>query len=89
MKERTMIDEVEHAAIWPEASALDRAMDVAFMDAVRRHRAANVPMVMWENGEVKHVSPFEIPLPGEDRPRPAELSVASSEVSRRRALGGD
>ena len=83
-----MSDHVERPAIWPEASALDRAMDVAFMDAVRQHRAANVPMVMWEDGEVKHVSPFEIPLPGEDHPRPAELSVSAGNLKTRRVQGG-
>lgn len=74
-----MTDRAEHAAIWPEASTLDRAMDAAFLDAVRRHRAANVPLVMWEDGEVRHVSPFEIPLPGEEQPG----------GDKRRAMGAD
>jgi hypothetical protein len=76
---------------WPEGAVLDRAMDAAFHEAVRRHRAGNVPMVMWENGEMRHVSPFDIPLPGEDRPRTPELRVSSAErdAPKRRAQGGD
>jgi hypothetical protein len=85
-----MSDRTEHSGIWPEAAALDRAMDAAFIDAVRQHRAANVPMVMWEDGEVRHVSPFEILLPGEDRPRVPELrlSDAADEPVKHRRRGG-
>jgi hypothetical protein len=61
---------------WREGTAVDRAMDLAFQAAVRRHRAANVPMAMWQNGEVLHVSPFDIPLPDD----PAE-------PPKRRAMG--
>jgi hypothetical protein len=56
----------EKAATWPEGAALDGAMEAAFHDAVRRDRAANVPMVMWQGCEVRHVSPFDIPIPGDD-----------------------
>jgi hypothetical protein len=58
----------ENCETWPEGAALDGAMEAAFHDAVRRHRAADVPMVMWQGGEVRHVSPFDIPIP-EDGPR--------------------
>jgi hypothetical protein len=78
---------METTDTWPEGAALDRAMDAAFYDAVRRHRAANVPLVMWVDGESKHVSPFEIPLPGEDLPRAPELRVSDS--PKRRVQGGD
>lgn len=56
----------ETVETWPEGAALDGAMEAAFHDAVRRHRAADVPMVMWQDGEVRHVSPFDIPIPGDD-----------------------
>ena len=56
------------AGAWPDGAALDRAMHAAFQEAVRQHRAENVPLVMWQDGEVRHVSPFDIPLP-EDSPR--------------------
>jgi hypothetical protein len=54
------------AALMTDGSAVDRAVEAAFADAVRRHRVAGVPMAMWEDGAVKLVSPFDIPLPGED-----------------------
>jgi hypothetical protein len=54
------------AALMENGAAVDRAVEAAFADAVRRHRAAGVPMAMWENGAVKMVSPFDIPLPGEE-----------------------
>ena len=45
------------------------AMRAAYIDTVRRHRQANVPMVMWEDGRTVLVSPFDVWLPGkEDRP---------------------
>lgn len=85
-----MKESAEKSATWPEGAALDHAMDSAFHDAVRRHRAANEPMVMWENGEARHVSPFEIPLPGEDLPRaPDRVDRGASAEPRRRAMGAD
>lgn len=38
---------------------------LAFADAIRRHREGNVPMAIWEDEQVKLVSPFDIPLPDE------------------------
>lgn len=67
------------AALMENGAAVDRAVEAAFAEAVRRHRAAGVPMAMWEDGAVKLVSPFDIPLPGED---PADLP-------KRRAQGAD
>ena len=67
------------AALMEDGSAVDRAVQAAFADAVRRHREAGVPMAMWEDGAVKRVSPFDIPLPGED---PAD-------VPRRHVQGAD
>jgi hypothetical protein len=82
---------VDMPEVWPEGTVLDRAMDAAFHDAVRRHRAANIPMAMWENGEVRHVSPFDIPLPGEDLPRTGALRSrgAEGQAPGRMARGGD
>jgi hypothetical protein len=53
-------------ALLEDRSVLDRAMKAAAADAVRRHRQAGVPMAMWRDGRVVHVSPFEVRLPGED-----------------------
>lgn len=63
---------------WRDGKVIDHAMDLAFYDAVRKHRAANVPMAMWLDGEVREVSPFDIPLPDD----PAE-------PPKRRASAGD
>jgi hypothetical protein len=73
-----MIDSQDFRQKWRDGTAIDRVMDLAFQDAVRRHRAANVPMAMWEDGEVVHVSPFDIPLPDDPEEPP-----------RRRAQAGD
>jgi hypothetical protein len=70
---RDRIDEV-----WRDDARMQAVLDRAFQEAVRRHRAANVPMAMWEDGEVVHVSPFDIPLP--DDP---------TEPPKRRAHAGD
>ena len=61
------------AALMQDGAAVDRAVRNAFAAAVRRHREAGVDMAMWENGAVKMVSPFDIPLPGET---PADVSSA-------------
>jgi hypothetical protein len=65
--------------VWNDDARMQAALDRGFHAAVRRHRAANVPMVMWENGEVVEVSPFDIPLP-DDPPHPPE-------PPKRRAVG--
>jgi hypothetical protein len=58
-------------AVWNDDARMQAALDLAFHNAVRRHRAANVPMAMWENGAVVEVSPFLIPLP-DDPPDPPD-----------------
>jgi hypothetical protein len=58
-----MTEEKNIAEIWEDDARIQGALDEAFHTAVRRHRAGNVPMVMWEKGEVREVSPFDIPLP--------------------------
>lgn len=62
-----------------DGAKMDRAVRAGFADAVRLHREANLPMAIWENEQVRLVSPFDIPLPGED---PAE-------VPRRHVQGAD
>jgi hypothetical protein len=53
------------AAVIRDRSEIDRAFALAFQDAVRRHRAAGVPLVMWKDEKIVHVDPFDVPLPGE------------------------
>lgn len=58
-----MSDRDEFHRKWGDDELMQRVLDQAFRDAVRKHRAANVPMVIWEDGEVLEMSPFDIPLP--------------------------
>lgn len=67
---------------WDDDALIQRALTRAFHDAVRRHRAANVPMVMWEDGEVREVSPFDIPLPDDPTEPPTRRSPGGPEGSR-------
>ncbi|HEX2080348.1 MAG TPA: AAA family ATPase [Longimicrobium sp.] len=62
-KEAVMTESQDFRQKWRDGKAIDRVMDLAFHDAVRRHRAANVPMSMWQDGQVREVSSFDIPLP--------------------------
>lgn len=48
-----------------DGEKMDRAVMLAFADAIRRHREGIVPMAIWEDEQVKLVSPFGIPLPEE------------------------
>jgi hypothetical protein len=73
------------AALMSDGTAVDRALQSAFADAVRRHREAGVPMAMWEDGAVKMVSPFDVPLPEEE----VRADGASAEGPVRRAQAGD
>jgi hypothetical protein len=66
--------------VWNDDARMQAALDRAFHSAVRRHRAANVPMVMWENGAVVEVSPFDIPLPDDSPDDPPD-------PPKRRAVG--
>lgn len=62
-----------------DGARMDRAVQAGFADAVRLHREANLPMAIWENEQVRLVSPFDIPLPGE----------GPAEVPRRHVQGAD
>jgi hypothetical protein len=49
-----------------EGARMDRAVRDGFADAIRLHREANLPLAIWENEQVRLVSPFDVPLPGEE-----------------------
>ena len=67
-----MVD-AAHEADLRDGEKMDRAARLASADAIRRHRDANVPMAIWEDEQVKLVSPFDLPL----------LEEASAEPPRR------
>jgi hypothetical protein len=53
-------------AVIRDGKEIDRAFALAFGDAVRRHRAAGVPMAMWKDEQVVLMDPFSVPIPGEN-----------------------
>jgi hypothetical protein len=54
------------AAVIRDRTEIDRAFVLAFGDAVRRHRAAGVPMAMWKDDHVVLMDPFDVPIPDEN-----------------------
>jgi hypothetical protein len=48
-----------------DGAKMDRAVRDGFADAIRLHRAVNLPMAIWKDEQVVLVSPFDIPLPGD------------------------
>ncbi len=48
-----------------EGTPIDEAMNRAFYSAVRLHRMHGIPLVLWEDGKVCYVDPYEILLPDE------------------------
>lgn len=69
-----------HDADLRDGEKTDHAVRLAFADAIRRHRQANLPMAIWEDEQVKLVSPFDLPLPEE---------VSVPQAARWRARAGD
>ncbi len=55
-----------------ESGAVERAARAAFFDAVRLYRQANLPLVMWKDGKVDLVSPFDVTLPEEEENPPSK-----------------
>lgn len=53
------------AAIFREGVLIDRALEAATREAIRQHKQAGQPMVVWRDGKVVHISPeeMEAPLP--------------------------
>jgi hypothetical protein len=53
-----------------EEGAIDRAVDAAFVEAVRRHRLHRVPISVRKDGKIVQVDPFDIALPEDDAREP-------------------
>lgn len=52
--------------VFKEGVEIDRALERAQRDAIRQHKRAGVPLVIWKDGRVVHVPPEELPdLPEE------------------------
>jgi hypothetical protein len=57
---------VDAVHVFKEGVEIDRALERAQREAIRRHRRAGVPLVIWKDGRVVHVAPEELPdLPDE------------------------
>ena len=59
------------AAILRDGTAIDRAIERAGYDVVRRHRQLGVPLVMWQYGRVVEVPPESVRIPDDDDTSPA------------------
>lgn len=57
-----MMAETPQALEADDGARMDRAVRDGFADAIRLHRESNLPMAIWENEQVRLVSPFDIPL---------------------------
>jgi hypothetical protein len=59
---RKSIDEILR-----DGTAIDAALQKAFENAMRRHKQAGHPLVVWKDGQIAWIPPEEIPaLPEED-----------------------
>jgi hypothetical protein len=58
VKAKNKIDE-----LFADGTAIDKALQQAFQEAVLRHRQAGVPMVFWKDGKITLVPPEDVPLP--------------------------
>lgn len=56
---------------------INEAMKQGVYDALRRHKAAGVPIVVWENGQIVHIPAEEIRIPDEPNGSP-EMEQTSS-----------
>lgn len=51
--------------IFRDGKLIDRALRKAVRDAMRRHKQAGCPAVVWRRGKIVCVPPEEIRIPGE------------------------
>ena len=51
-----------------DGTALDRAMVRTHRAVILRHRQDGVPLVLWRDGQVVEVDPFDVELPVVDEP---------------------
>jgi len=54
--------------VWRDDAVYERALENAFLEAVRQHRIYNLPVAMRKGSEIVRVSPFDIHLPEDDDP---------------------
>ena len=58
------LDPIDRA--FAEGTPIDRALEAAVREALRRHKQAGNPIVEWRDGEIYWIKPEEIEIPEED-----------------------
>jgi hypothetical protein len=55
-------------AIFRDGTLIDRAMQAATREAIRQHKQAGLPMIVWRDGQTVLISPeqLEAALPDDD-----------------------
>ena len=51
---------VDMQRIWDEGTLIDDALQAAFREAIRQHKASGRPMVFWEDGRIVKLSAEEV-----------------------------
>ncbi len=60
-----MMAEDQYDAIdraFAEGTPIDQALEAAVREALKHHKQAGNPIVVWRNGELHWIQPEEIPL---------------------------
>ncbi len=57
---RSRVDE-----LFADGAAIDRAMQRAVRQALEDHKRAGLPIVVWQDGQIKWLQPHEIPVAAE------------------------
>ncbi|MGA2590894.1 MAG: hypothetical protein ABSH32_13325 [Bryobacteraceae bacterium] len=47
--------------IFRDGTAIDEALEQAYRQAIREHRASGVPMSFWENGKIVEIPADQLP----------------------------
>ena len=58
------LDLIDHA--FAEGTPIDQAIEEAVREALKRHKRASNPIVVWRDGEMHWIQPEDIRLP--DKP---------------------
>ncbi len=45
-----------------EGTPIDEALEAAVLSALKRHKQAGNPIVVWQNGKLRWLSPEKIPI---------------------------
>jgi hypothetical protein len=70
-------------AIFREGTPIDRAMQAATRDAIKRHKQAGLPMLVWRDGQTVLMSPEELEAALPDDPSQPSVAPCYSLISPR------